>query len=323
MSKPGSKPARPPVPDALIREWWEPFAAHLQDERRCSPHTLRNYRQAFLDFLRWASVRQGHTPDLGQLGIRDLRDWAIERQRPVSGLRALDRRTLRNHASGIRAVFRYWVRRGRLARDPLDGVPLARPDRRLPRFLNEQQAAALMESPARLLRAGAIDRFESCRDQVILEVLYGGGLRISELVALRVGDIDRDRGVARVLGKGRKERLCPLGPAAVKAMDVFLGEFPPGEGEAAPVVRRRDSGAMRPAEVQRLFKRHLAAAGLPESLTPHKLRHSYATHLLNAGADLRVVQDLLGHESLSTTQVYAHVSIARLKDVHRRAHPRG
>jgi integrase/recombinase XerC len=155
-----------------------------------------------------------------------------------------------------------------------------------------------------------------------MELLYGGGLRVSELVGLTYGQIDGASGVARVLGKGKKERLCPLGRVAMAVLERFRDEFAERSGYPDPVVvnSRRERLSVR--SVQLILKKYLALADLPADLTPHKIRHSYATHLLDNGADLRLVQDLLGHASLSTTQIYTHVSVARLQDAHRLAHPR-
>jgi integrase/recombinase XerC len=155
-----------------------------------------------------------------------------------------------------------------------------------------------------------------------MELLYGGGLRVSEVVGLNHGDVDMQSGVARVLGKGRKERMCPLGKVALAVLKKFQSEFARDAGLKAPVLITTRHERMNARAVQLLLKRYLALAELPSDLTPHKLRHSYATHLLNAGADLRVVQELLGHASLNTTQVYTHVSVARLKEIYAKAHPR-
>ncbi len=181
---------------------------------------------------------------------------------------------------------------------------------------------ALLEAPAKLYQAGEMDDFTALRDSVILELLYGGGLRVSELCALSLGQIDMDQGVARVLGKGGKERLCPLGQVALKCLKRFLELSGADTSASAPAVFTLQGKRLQPTQVQQMLKTHLCAAGLPLDMTPHKLRHSFATHLLDHGADLRSVQELLGHASLSTTQVYTHVSVARLKEAHRQAHPR-
>jgi integrase/recombinase XerC len=212
--------------------------------------------------------------------------------------------------------------KGRLKKNPFSGAPLPRLERRLPQFLTEEQARKLLASPARLLEAGGCDAFTAVRDRLAMELLYGAGLRVSELVGLDHGAVDLGEGVARVLGKGRKQRICPLGRVACEVLRRFRDEFTPGAGPGDPVLCSARGSRMTVRAVQLMLKRHLALAGLPLDLTPHKLRHSFATHLLNAGADLRIVQELLGHAQLVTTQVYTHVSIARLKDVYDKAHPR-
>ena len=180
----------------------------------------------------------------------------------------------------------------------------------------------LLAAPQRMLAEQRIEPDIAWRDRLAMELLYGAGLRVSELVGLNYGDVDLESGVARVLGKGRKERLSPVGKVAGAAMRKFRDEFAAEKGPGAPVLQNPGGGRMAVAQVQQMLKRYLAEAGLPLDLTPHKLRHSYATHLLNAGADLRLVQELLGHAQLTTTQVYTHVSVARLKDIYAKAHPR-
>jgi integrase/recombinase XerC len=180
----------------------------------------------------------------------------------------------------------------------------------------------LLAGPVRLLDNETIDAFTAWRDRLAMELLYGGGLRVSELVALNYGAVDLDGGVARVLGKGQKERLCPLGVVAITVLKKFKAEFAHNATPSSPVLVMPSHARMPVRQVQLMLKRYLALADLPRDLSPHKIRHSYATHLLNAGADLRLVQELLGHASLNTTQVYTHVSVARLKEVYNKAHPR-
>jgi integrase/recombinase XerC len=305
-----------PTPEGVLAEWWAPFGEHLAHERRCSPYTVRNYRAAFEDFHRWLSASGLWGRGIDALGSREVRDFVIEAQRRFG------RRTLHNHVSGLRALCRFWMKKGKLRRNPFSGAPLPKLEKRLPQFLTEEQARTLLASPARLLEAGGCDAFTACRDLLAMELLYGAGLRVSELVGLNHGSVDLGEGTARVMGKGRKERVCPIGKAACAVLARFRREFSPASGPADPVVCTAAGGRMTVRAVQLMLKRHLALAGLPLDLTPHKLRHSFATHLLNAGADLRVVQELLGHAQLVTTQVYTHVSIARLKDVYDKAHPR-
>jgi integrase/recombinase XerC len=180
----------------------------------------------------------------------------------------------------------------------------------------------LLTGPQRLLENQSVDAHTAWRDRLAMELLYGGGLRVSELVTLNYGAIDFESGVARVLGKGKKERLCPLGRVALKVLVKFRDEFARRNAPASPVLVNADGTRMTVRAVQLMLKRYLALAGLPLDLTPHKLRHSYATHLLNAGADLRLVQELLGHSQLATTQIYTHVSMARLQEIYAKAHPR-
>ena len=304
------------LPPEVAAEWLDPFLAFLAKERRYSIHTVRNYRHAFLHFHDWL-VRGGlWARGFDALTRRDLRDFVIE------GQRCLDRRTLHLHVSALRAFFRFWLLRGRVGRNPFTGIPLPRLEKRLPQFLTEEQMKRLLAGPQRLLENQTVDSFTAWRDRLVMELLYGGGLRVSELVALNYGAIDLASGVARVRGKGRKERLCPLGRVALAVVVKWRQEFARDTDPPAPVVVNAQHARLGVRPVQLLLKRYLALAELPMDLTPHKLRHSYATHLLNAGADLRLVQELLGHASLATTQVYTHVSVARLQEVHRRAHPR-
>ena len=313
MSKPASQP---PPPEPVLTRWWAPFAEFLEKERRYSVYTLRNYRQAFDDFYRWLQAAGLWERGFDKLGTRELRDFVIEAQS------RFDRRTLHNHVSGLRAFFKFWLRRGGVKRNPFIGVPLPKLEKRLPQFLTETQMKLLLNGPQRLLENQTLDAFTAWRDRLVMELLYGGGLRVSELVALNYGQIDFTSGVARVLGKGKKERLCPLGRVAMAVLEKWKTEFATNTTHDAPVLVNAKYERLPVRQVQLLLKRYLALADLPLELTPHKLRHSYATHLLNAGADLRLVQELLGHVNLNTTQVYTHVSVARLRDVYAKAHPR-
>jgi integrase/recombinase XerC len=276
---------------------------------------VRNYRQALEDFWRWKQ-RGADGRDFPALTPRDLRDFVVEAQR------RLGRRTLHNHVSALRSFFRFWQVHGRIAANPLTGLPLPKVGRNLPKFLTEKQAESLLSGPLRLLENGTIAAFTAWRDLLVLELLYGGGLRVSELVGLNYSAVDLGTGAARVRGKGRKERLCPLGASGLTVLRRFRDEFARNTGPGSPVVVSTRHRRLSVREVQKLMKRYLALAGLPMDLSPHKLRHSFATHLLNAGADLRTVQELLGHASLATTQIYTHTSVARLQEIYRKAHPR-
>ena len=304
------------LPEAVMAEWWRPFEEFLALERRYSAYTVRNYRQAFEDFYLWLKEAGLWERGFDALEVRTMRDFVIEAQRRFG------RRTLHNHVSGLRSFFKFWLRRGKVRRDPFLGVPLPKLEKRLPKFLTEEQMVRLLAGPERMLKAGELDAFTACRDRLAMELLYGAGLRVSELIGLNYGAIDLQAGVARVFGKGKKERLCPMGRVATELVKKFRTEFAHNRSPEAPVLVTVRHERMDDGQVQKMLKRYLAAAELPMDLTPHKLRHSFATHLLNAGADLRLVQELLGHANLTTTQVYTHVSVARLKEIYAKAHPR-
>jgi integrase/recombinase XerC len=312
------KPAQPEseLPAAIVAGWLEPFLDHLAKERRYSAYTVRNYRQAFEDFYHWLRQIKPGGFDPAALTSRDTRDFIIEAQRRFK------RRTLHNHVSGLRAFFRFWQQHGKVPRNPFSGVPLPKLEKALPKFLTETQMTALLGGPQKLLANETLAPLSAWRDRLVLELLYGGGLRVSELVALNYGTVDFNQGSARVLGKGRKERVCPLGAVAMAVLKKFRDDFAKRSGPADPVVVTDRHRRMPVRAVQLLVKKYLALADLPMDLSPHKLRHSYATHLLNSGADLRAVQELLGHANLTSTQIYTHTSVARLKEIYAKAHPR-
>jgi integrase/recombinase XerC len=292
------------------------FCDHLAHERRVSPYTVRNYRAAIENFVHWLAEHGKWSEDFAAVAPLQVRSFLIDESRRKA------RRTVHNHVSGLRAFYLYLRRQEIVASSPLTGLVLPKLKKPLPKFLTEKQMRQLLDTPALLLKAGQLGEFEAFRDSLILELLYGGGLRVSELCGLNHGDVEPGQGIARVLGKGRKQRLCPLGPVAIRCLQAFVERFQLSAEPAHPVVLQRNGQRMQPRQIQKLLKTHLAAAGLPLDMTPHKLRHSFATHLLDEGADLRAVQELLGHASLSSTQVYTHVSIARLKEAHKQAHPR-
>lgn len=296
--------------------WIAPFLRHLKSERRLSPYTLRNYGAALEVFFAYLDDQSAWGGQPGALDLRACRDFVIEQQRRVG------RRTVHNYMAGIRAFFKYWIRQGKLDRNPLAGLTLPKLPKSLPMFMTEKQVKALLDGPMQLLAAEAIEPFEAWRDQLAMELLYGAGFRVSELCALTYGQVSFDEGVARIVGKGGKSRLCPIGRVGMDVLEKWRREFAPRSDFAAPVLTSRRRSAWHPRGVQRMLKKYLALAGLPMDLTPHKIRHSYATHLLDNGADLRLVQELLGHAKLSTTQIYTHVNLGRLKAVYDQAHPR-
>lgn len=301
---------------AWEEKWVQPFGRYLEGERKLSPHTLRNYLGAIRTFVRWAEAEHISLEEPDQLTNRQVRSFLIERQRTAH------RATLHMEVSGLRAFYRYWIRQKVLKINPWVGLVLPKKARILPRFLREQDMRRLLDGPRRLLEAKSIGEEEAWRDLLMMEILYGAGLRVSELCGLTFGALDWESGVARIKGKGGKERVAPLGEAALACAREWRDRFALATGPRDPLLRTRTGKAMYPRWVQLRLKHYLQLADLPTDLSPHKIRHSYATHLLNAGASLRTVQELLGHSRLATTQIYTHVSLGRLREVYNQAHPR-
>ena len=295
----------------------EAYLEHLEFQRRLSKNTVRNYRKAVLIFVEYLVSEGEWKGRFESYDKRTIRSFLIEQQRRVS------RRTIHNYVSGLRNFYTYLSRKGITNLNPFANLILPKLERKLPEFLTEQQMVDLLEAPAKMFQAELISKFEAYRDNLIMELLYGGGLRISELCDLTHGSIDLTSGVARVIGKGQKERICPLGGVAMASLKAFVDAFDFDQSVEAPVVVNKKGQAMQARQVQLMLKKYLKFVGLPLTITPHKLRHSFATHMLNSGAELRAVQEMLGHTSLSTTQLYTHLSIQRLKDVYSQAHPHG
>jgi len=297
------------------------FDLHLRAERSLSPHTVRAYAS---DLRQFAALCGAKTP--AKLRPDDVRRFLAERHARDAAA------SLGRKLAALRAFFRYLVREGVLEADPSAGIPAPRTPRRLPRPLAVDDCQVLMASGASAPRAasGASEEtsWAELRDCAMAELLYGAGLRVGELVALDVRDVDLTRGEVRVQGKGGKERVVPLPAAARKALGAWLAprRRPGVLGEPLFVALRARRGEaprrLDARDVRRRLARRALAAGLADRVHPHRLRHSYATHLLDMGADLRAIQELLGHASLSTTQKYTAVSAERLVAVYDRAHPR-
>ena len=282
------------------------YAAHLRVERHASPHTVRGYLADLRQFL--AFVGAGGP---AAVRIETIRHW----------LRTLDGRTDRNSIArklaAVRGLFRFLVDTQRLAHDPSAVVATPKTARKLPAHLT-------LDDVDRLLATPRADRLLGLRDRAILELLYSSGLRVSELTGLDWEHLDADAGLVRVLGKGRKERVVPVGRPALRALETYRTAAAGAGWPAArgAVFRNARGGRLTPRSVGRLMDRHVLASGTTTKATPHALRHTFATHLLGAGADLRAIQELLGHASLSTTQRYTHVDLRRLMEAYDRAHPR-
>jgi integrase/recombinase XerC len=289
------------------------FVRALEAERDLSPHTVAAYRRDLEEFSEWAS--RGRVDALSGVTRPALRRFVA-----FLGTRGLARRSIARKASALRSFLRWSLTKGLIDKDPSEGLETPKLDRPLPKVLRAPDAAALMELPPD-------DDPIGLRDRAILELLYGAGLRVSELTGLDMDDVDLRHRAMEVTGKGRKERRLPLGNAAARAVEAYLGSARPifaakAKGSHDPALfLNRDGKRLGPRSVRALMDRYADAEGLPR-VGPHALRHSFATHLLDNGADLRAVQELLGHESLSTTQIYTHVSTERLRAVYEQSHPR-
>ena len=277
----------------------------MSAERNASPHTCVNYRLDLEQFFAF----------LGHQRLADI--TALEIRRFVAHLSgtSVSRRTVARRLSCLRSFFRYLCREGTLEHNPAAAVPTPRLERRLPSFLDEQQVIRLLETPA-------LKKWQGWRDRAILEALYSTGMRVSELAGLNLQDVDEISGTIVVRGKGKKERLCPVGQTALSLVRTYLAKRPKKLRVPYALFVSQKGTRLTVRQVDRLIAQYVQAAGLPPSISPHSLRHSFATHLLEHGADLRSVQELLGHASLSTTQIYTHITPQRLKKVYDQAHPR-
>jgi len=299
--------------DAAVRS----FLTYLQVERGASPHTLRNYEgdlRQFLAFLRTA--HKGSLPTPTAVDAYAVRSFLAARAGLGDAKSSLGRKL-----AAIRSLFRHLVREGVVPQSPAAAVVTPKQEHRLPRVLTADDAKRLMDNP------GSHEP-RSVRDQALLEVLYSAGARVAELVGLNVEDVDLDTGTATALGKGRKERVVLLGTKAVAALRAYLDSLPlaplvgRGKGEGTPLFRNQRGGRLTARSVERIVAKECQALESFPTITPHTLRHSFATHLLDGGADLRAIQELLGHASLSTTQRYTHVALDRLMEAYDKAHPR-
>src|SRR3954471_24944830 len=301
------------------------FLEHLRVERNASVYTIRNYQQALTEFQDWHETERSAQPNWKSLGRDDFRGYLR-----FLGRQQKSRAAIMLRFSALRSFYKFLMRRGEVEASPIKGVAIPKAARRLPKFLTAQQMLDLLHAPARELeqlekaRAAEVDRPAFQRDAALLETIYSCGLRVSELCGLRSEDLNWNEQLIRVRGKGKKERQVPIGTPALEAIRAYWKSMEHSPSGAMPVflAHQHRVAPMSPRVIQLRLKRYLEIAGLDPHLTPHKLRHSYATHMLDAGADLRSVQELLGHAHLATTQVYTHVTTERLKRAYDKAHPR-
>lgn len=280
------------------------FMRYMEIEKNYSRHTLTNYKIDLQDFSKFCGGL-----DLDKIDYLFLRKYLA-----VLKEKSLGNRSVGRHLSALRSFFRFLSREGYIKTNPILMLSSPKLDKHLPSFMTEEEVAKLIESAF----AKDADDIFGLRDRAILETFYSSGLRISELVALSIDDIDFIAGIVKAFGKGKKERIVPIGDAALNAIKKYLDKR---KKQSHAVFLNKNGKRISSRGVRDIVVKYLRSAGIQRGVSPHTFRHSFATHLLNRGADLRTVQELLGHANLSTTQIYTHLTTDRLKSVYDKAHP--
>ncbi len=286
------------------------FLDHLRTERNSSSHTIRGYQEDLELFCRFLAEAQGEDVDPTEVDARRLRRYSAW----LSG-RGYAPSTVARRLASLRSYYRFQRRRGGKTADPTGGLRNPKQPKRLPKLLRVDEVIGLLD-------AIPVDDALGTRDRAMFETLYGGGLRVSELIGLDLDDLDLEQELVRVRGKGRRERLAPIGRMAATWVGRWLTLRTPGSTAEKGVFLNRFGARLTTRSVGRLLHEHLVGLGLNPAASPHTFRHSFATHMLDRGADLRSVQELLGHRKLTTTQIYTHVTQERMLDVYLDAHPR-
>jgi integrase/recombinase XerC len=291
--------------DRLAKE----FLLYLEAEKNASPRTVSTYRTALQAFRKFHSEGAWNA-----LCVEDFRAWMLHMMKAE-----MARASVRLRFAAMRSFYAFLQMRGKVLKNVLHEVLLPKREKSLPRFLTNAQVESLVKAPLKAEKNKQAPVWMADRDTAIIELFYSTGIRLAELVGLDVADVDPIGETARVTGKGARERICPVGGPALEAISRYRQA---ARVYAGPLFINKSRRRLSTRSVNFLLKLRLAQAGLPADLSPHKLRHTFATHLLDNGADLRSVQTLLGHSSLSTTQIYTHVTIERLKAAYHNAHPR-
>jgi len=290
------------------------FLQYLRVERGASPHTLKGYREDLHALAEYLADGAGHCPAPGSITTGELRGFLSALHEAGYAKTSISRRL-----ASVRSFLRFGQREGWAKSNPAKALRNPRKSRKLPHFLTTEEVGKLLAAPKG-------ESLQAIRDRAILETLYSAGLRVSELVGITDGDLDFAAGIVRIRGKGKRERLAPIGSYAARALKRWLDvrKLSPREkpGREAPVFTNKFGTRLTTRSVARMLEKHLKETGLDQRTSPHTLRHSFATHLLDRGADIRSVQELLGHKSLVTTQIYTHVSTANLRAAYEKAHPR-
>lgn len=286
----------------------EDFLNFLTTEKGASDHTIKNYGIDLREFKKFLGDKA--IPETTYLDIRSFLAFLKTREYSKS--------SISRKLACLRSFFKYLARENVLAENPAAGISTPKKEKRLPSFLNPDEMTQLLDAPAKPC-------WEEKRDKAILEMLYSSGTRVSELVGLNHDDLDFFGGLVRVRGKGKKERIVPVGQVALRCLRDYVDQKPPKEVAHAikkPLFVSRLGGRLTDRSIRRMILKYVKRIGLGKEISPHTLRHSFATHMLDRGADLRSVQELLGHANLSTTQIYTHVTTQRLKEAYATAHPR-
>lgn len=305
------------------------FISFLKNERQASPHTINSYYLDIKQFVRLHFKADSSCYDWASVNLYDVRNYIVECQAVECSKRSVNRKL-----SSMRSFYRFMIRENMLEQNPFASVASPKMTKALPKYLSVSEVDKLFDAVSKhwndmrakeVVKSEAGSIFSEKRDSAIIELIYSCGARINEALGLNLQDVDILSSFVKLRGKGKKERLCPLGSPAVKAIRAYLTlrkSWTADSKNNSPLFINQNGGRLTARSFQRGFKSYLAIGGFDPSLSPHKLRHSFATHLLDAGADLRSVQELLGHANLSTTQIYTHISSEHMKSVYRKAHPR-
>jgi tyrosine recombinase XerC len=286
----------------MMERYIEKFIRYLEIEKNYSPHTITNYRLDLEDFKAF----------MGQTNIESIDYLSLRKYLALLKEKNLKSRSVSRKLSTLRSFFKFLTREGFLKVNPILILSSPKMEKHLPQFLTEDETTRLIEAAVRTDERGL-------RDRAILETFYSTGIRVSELVGLNTEDIDFISGIVKVSGKGKKERLAPIGEHAIRAIREYLGKR---KRTSAAVFLNKSGKRITDRGVRDIIEKYIRLASIKQGVSPHTLRHSFATHLLDRGADLRSVQELLGHANLSTTQIYTHLTTERLKRVYDKAHPR-
>lgn len=289
----------------MIDRYVEKFIRYLEIERNASKHTLINYSvdlKSLSEFLKEEPIEKVDYVTLRRYlaHIKELN---------------LSKVSIARKIASIRSFFKFLFREGIIKNNPASSLSTPKRDKHLPKFLDEKEIVILLESPDRESEPGL-------RDRAILEALYSTGIRVSELVGLNMDHIDQIGGVIKVYGKGKKERIVPIGERALQAIRDYLKNRRPVAKDSKALFFNKSGGRLTDRSIRRIINKYITKASIQQKISPHTLRHSFATHMLDHGADLRSVQELLGHANLSTTQIYTHITTERLKSAYAKAHPR-